>query len=101
MKTLHPMKLVTVICEALAREPLIRLLEQVGAHGFTLFPVEGEGAQGRRSAEIEELANIQVEIILPPEVAQKLMDKLSTDFFPRYAMVAYEMDVRVLRPGKF
>jgi nitrogen regulatory protein P-II 2 len=97
----HPLKLVTVIGEALAREPLKQLLTEVGAHGYTLFPVEGDGSQGRRAADIQEFANIQVEIILPPAVANKLMGRLESEFFPRFAMVAYETDVRVLRREKF
>jgi nitrogen regulatory protein PII len=97
----HPMKLVTIICEALAREPLERALRESGAHGFTLFAVEGTGAKGSRVADIEEFANIQVEVIVPPAVAEKLLARLEKDFFSRYAMVAYESDVRVLRPDKF
>ncbi len=100
MKT-HPMKSVTIIGEALAREPLTRLLETAGAHGYTLFTVEGSGAQGRRVADIREFANIQVEVIVPPAVAEELLTALERDFFPRYAMVAYETDVRVVRRDKF
>ena len=98
---LHPMKLVTIIGEALAREPLKQLLDEVGAHGYTLFAVEGAGSQGSRSADIQEFANIQVEVIVPPVVAEKLLHRLAAEFFPRFAMVAYETDVRVLRREKF
>lgn len=98
---LHPMKLVTIIGEALAREPLKRLLTAAGAHGYTLFTVEGEGAGGRRVADIQEFANIQVEVVVPPAVAQHLLETLQRDFFPRYAMIAYESDVQVLRREKF
>ncbi|MBM3340849.1 MAG: transcriptional regulator [Betaproteobacteria bacterium] len=97
----YPMKLVTIICEALAREPVKRLLAEVGAHGHTLFTVEGEGAHGSRTAEIQEFANIQVEVIVQPDVAEKLLLRLQKDFFPRFAMMAYESDIRVLRREKF
>jgi len=95
------MKLVTVICEALARQPLKKLLAEVGAHGCTLFPVEGDGNQGRRTADIQEFANIQVEVIVPPAVAEKLMARREQEFFSKFAMVAYETDIRVLRREKF
>jgi nitrogen regulatory protein PII len=98
---LHPMKLVTVVCEALAREALVRLLADVGAHGYTLFPVEGMGAQGRRTDDIREFGNIQVEVIVPADVAETLLGRLEKEFFPRYTMVAFESDIRVLRPQKF
>ena len=95
------MKLVTIICEALAREPLKKLLAEVGAHGCTLFAVEGDGSQGRRTADIQEFANIQVEVIVPPAVAEKLLRRLEGEFFNKFAMVAYETDIRVLRREKF
>ncbi len=97
----HPMKLVTIICEAYAREAVTRLLREVGAHGWTLFEVEGEGSRGKRPADIREFANIQIEVIVQPEVAHTLLERLSNEYFPRYGMVAFESDVRVLRPNKF
>ncbi len=97
----HAMKLATIICEALARDAVIRLLRDIEANGYTLFVVEGAGAQGERTAEIAEFGNIQVEVILPAESCERLMGRLERDFFPKYAMVAYEADVRVRRPGKF
>ena len=100
MKT-HPMKLVTIVGEALAREPLTALLAEVGAHGYTLFTVEGSGTQGVRIADIEEFANIRLDVIVPPPVADQLLARLQSDFFPRFAMIAYESDVRVLRQEKF
>jgi nitrogen regulatory protein PII len=95
------MKLVTIICEALAREAVTRLLREAGAHGYTLFAVEGLGARGERTAEMLEWANIQVEVIVPPEVCERLMEELEGKFFKKYTMVAYETDIRVRRPDKF
>jgi hypothetical protein len=63
--------------------------------------VEGTGNQGRRAADIQEFANIQVEVIVPSTTAEKLMTRLEGEFFPRFAMVAYESDIRVLRREKF
>jgi nitrogen regulatory protein PII len=97
----HAMKLVTIICEALARDAVTRLLREVGAHGYTLFEVEGAGAKGERTAEISEFGNIQVEVIVPAAVCERLMERLEKEFFPKYVMVAYEADVRVRRPAKF
>ncbi len=98
---LHSLKLVTIICEALARNHVTELLTSVGAHGYTLFPVEGVGAQGSRVADIEEFANIQIEVILPPDAAMQLLERLEKDFFARFAMVAYSSDIEVIRGGKF
>jgi nitrogen regulatory protein PII len=95
------MKLLTIISEALAREAVVRLLREAGAHGYTLSQVEGVGARGERTGEIEELANIKVEAVVPPAVCDQLLERLRNEFFPHYAMIAYEADVRVVRSGKF
>lgn len=97
----HPMKLVTIICEALAREAVTKLLRDVGAHGYTLSQVEGVGASGERTAEMKELANIKVEAVVPTSVADQLLARLQKEFFPRYGMIAYETDIQVLRREKF
>lgn len=98
----HPMKLVIIIGEALAREPLERLLRETGAQGWTAFAVEGHGHRGTRPGDIAEFANVQFEVILQPEAATRLLlDRLGREFFPLYAMVAHESDIRVLRPEKF
>lgn len=97
----HPMKLVTIVCEAYAKEAVKKLLRESGAHGFTLFDVEGAGARGERPGDIREFSNIQIEVILQPEAAQKLLERLHAELFPQYGMIAFESDVRVLRPGKF
>ena len=98
---LHSMKLVTIVCEALARMAVTELLREIGAHGYTLFPVEGVGAQGSRVADIEEFANIQIEVVLPPEPALQLLERLERDFFSRFAMIAYSTDIEVIRSAKF
>lgn len=97
----YPMKLVTIVCEAYAQDAVTKLLHDVGAHGWTLFAVEGDGSQGKRPADIREFANIQIEAVVQPEVSGKLLERLAKDFFPRYAMIAFESDVRVLRREKF
>ena len=95
------MKLVTIVCEALARQPVTRLLLEEGAHGYTLFPVEGIGAKGARVADMQEFGNIQIEVIVPPAVAEKVLARLQRDVLPHFAVIVYETDVRVLRPHKF
>lgn len=97
----HPMTLVTIVTEALAREPLRELLAEAGAHGYTVFPVEGAGAQGERLGDIREFANIQIEVIVQPAVAERLLTRLEREFFPRFAMIAYTSEARVLRRDKF
>jgi nitrogen regulatory protein PII len=95
------MKLITVVCEAYAREPVLDLLRAAGARGWTLFGVEGEGTRGGRPADIPEFSNIQIEVVVRPEAAVVLLERLERELFPRYGMIAFVADVQVLRAGKF
>lgn len=96
-----PLKLVTIICEAHARGPVLDLLRAAGAHGWTLFPVEGDGSRGARTADIPEFTNLQIQVVVQPAVAAELLARLARDFFPRYGMIAYAADVQVVRRDKF
>lgn len=97
----HPMKLITVVCEAYALGAVKSLLRETGAHGWTHFPVEGDGAGGERSGETPEFSNVQIEVVLPAEASEKLLTRLERELFPLYGMVVFESDVRVIRSGKF
>ena len=97
----HPMKLITIVCEAYALEPMRKLLHEVGAHGCTHFPVEGAGAGGERTGETKEFANVQIEVVLNAEAAGTLLTRIEREMFPLYGMIARESDVRVLRLKKF
>jgi nitrogen regulatory protein PII len=95
------MKLITIVCEALIEERVVEILRQCGTHGHTAFSVRGSGSQGDRSADIVETGNVQVEVIVKPAVAEAVLERLHRELFASYAMVAYETDVRVMRPDKF
>lgn len=98
---LHPMKLVTIICEAVLEDLVVERLRACGAHGHTAFPVRGSGNQGDRTADMAESGNVQIEVIVKPSVSDHLLQSLRNDLFKDYAMIAYESEVRVLRPDKF
>ncbi|MFN7562874.1 MAG: P-II family nitrogen regulator [Prosthecobacter sp.] len=95
------MKLVTIVCEAVLEERIVEVLHECGAHGHTAFDVRGSGRQGQRSADLVESGNVQIEVIAKPSVAETMLARLHAEFFQDYAMVAYESDVRVMRPEKF
>ena len=98
---LHSKKLITIVCEAIARETLVTLVRECGASGYTVHQVEGWGAQGSRFADIPEDANIELKAIVGPERATRILERLSTEVMPRFATVACVTDVQVLRSEKF
>lgn len=98
---LHPMKLVTIICESVLEDRVVEVLRESGAHGHTAFDVRGSGRQGERSADLVESSNVQIQVIAKPSVAGAVMERLHRELFAAYAMVAYESEVHVMRPDKF
>lgn len=98
---LHTMKLVTIICEALIEERVVAILRQCGTHGHTAYSVRGSGSQGDRNADIVETGNVKLEVIVKPAVAEAVLERLHRELFKDYAMIAYETEVRVMRPEKF
>ena len=77
------------------------LVSEMGAHGWTHWEVEGSANQGARTADFPEITRIQIEVIVQPRMAEALPGRLRQRFFPRFAMIAWESDVRVRRAGKF
>lgn len=99
MKTV-PLCLLTVITESILKERLIQDVRQAGARGYTITDAEGEGVRQRRVGEILG-ANIRLETIVSPEVAERLLGVISTEYFERYAVVAYLSTVSVIRGEKY
>ena len=99
MKTV-PLCLLTVIAESVLKERLVHDLRSVGARGYTLTDAEGEGSRQRRVGEILG-ANIRIESIVSPEVADRLLQLISNEYFDRFAVIAYLSTVSVIRGDKY
>ncbi len=96
----YTLTLLTIVAESLLKDRLITAVRQAGAKGFTLTDVSGEGSRQRRVGEILG-ENIKIEIITKRETADKILDVLQQEFFPRYAVVAFMSDVQVVRENKY
>ncbi len=99
MKTI-PLCLLTVIAESVLKERLIQDVRDAGAKGFTITDADGEGCRQRRVGEILG-ANIRLETIVSNEVADRLLQLLSTEYFERYAVIAFLSTVNVIRGEKY
>ena len=93
--------LLTVITEAAIEQTLLRDLEQLGVRGYTVTDARGRGSRGRRDAAWAEAANIRIEVICLRPQAELLLEHIQRRYYANYAMVAYLMDVEILRPDKF
>ena len=94
-------KLVTIITEAALESELLEVLEKHGASGYTITNARGRGSRGIRDAGWTSSGNIRVEVICSEELAGRITRHLHENYYKHYAMVIFEIDVSVLREGKF
>ena len=89
--------LVTIVCEAVLQERLIKLLITLGVSGYTIVPVQGAGSHGKRTGDMMAVynTNIEVKTIVTPEISEQLLEKLQQ--FPKtYALIAFRENVEGL-----
>jgi Nitrogen regulatory protein P-II len=95
-----PLRLVTIVAEAVLEDSLIGLVKEVGATGYTLSSARGEGSRGRRLGEIPG-DNVRLEVLVGAAVAEALLELLAARFFADYAAVAWITEVHVRRGEKY
>lgn len=96
----HTLRKVTIIAERVLREEILALLREKGATGWTLAMVEGEGSRGIRASEWEG-RNVQIDTLVPPELADELMEEIARRYFKDWSVIVYACDVEVLRKEKY
>jgi nitrogen regulatory protein P-II 2 len=96
----YPFKLVTIIAEPVLEPRITHELSGLGATGFTVVEGRGEGSRALHAAEIPGI-NVRIETIIPPEVADRILQHLSRTYFADYEVIAYVSDVLVLPPEKY
>lgn len=94
------LKLVTIIMEAVLEDQLVDDIRDLGATGYTLVEVHGEGSRGIGASDFEG-RNLRLETLVPPAVADRILEHLAAEYFPLYAVIAYAMDVEVVRGQKY
>lgn len=99
MKTV-PLKLVTIIAEAVLEDRLVRELHELGARGHTVSTVRGQGSRGVRASDWEG-GNVRIEVLVNEAVSDKVLELLAENYFPNYAVVAWVENVQVVRGEKY
>ena len=94
------LKLLTIIAEALLEDTLVREIKQLGARGYTVSSVRGEGTRGVRASEWEGY-NVKIETLVSDETANRILEHLVANYFTLYAVVAYVENVTVVRSEKY
>ena len=95
------MRVLTIVTEALLEPRIVKDLERLGAHGYTITDARGKGGRGVRNAGWESSGNIRVEVVCEAAVASAIGAHLKEAYYDDYAMILFIGDVAVLRPEKF
>lgn len=94
-------KLLTIVTEAALEGTLVRDLDQLTAHGYTITDARGGGTHGVRDAGWDASSNIRIEVVCDTETAEAIAAYVQEHYFDNYAMILFVSDVEVLRPEKF
>jgi nitrogen regulatory protein P-II 2 len=94
------LKLVTIFAEGVLESHLLNDLLKLGARGYTVSNVRGRGTRGIETSHWEG-AQVKIETIVSPEVANRILEHLSTHYFADYAVAAYVEQIEVVRGEKY
>jgi hypothetical protein len=85
--------LVTIICEAVLQDRLIKLLTKLDVSGYSIIPSRGAGSHGRRMGDIAGYnTNIEVKTVVTSEISDQLLEELKP-FQETHAMIAFRHEV--------
>ncbi|WP_104132242.1 transcriptional regulator [Cryobacterium sp. M91] len=97
----HTRKLLTVVTEAALEGTLVRDIDRLHAHGYTITDARGKGSRGTRNAGWETNGNIRIEVVCDAATAEGIAAHFQEHYYDNYAMILFVSDVEVLRPEKF
>lgn len=95
-----PLKMVVIVAEPVLEGRLTTELRELGATGCTVLEGRGEGSRHAHATDMPG-SNVRIEAIVRPEVADRIMEHVSTHYFTHYSFIAYVVDVAVARGAKY
>jgi len=96
-----------IVTEKLLLKKIAKIINEVGATGYTVVEAGGQGSRNVRSSgqpNVSDInSNIKFEILTPNrEMAVKISDRVAAEFFDDYSGISYLCDVmEVLHAHKF
>jgi nitrogen regulatory protein P-II 2 len=95
---LFALKLVTIVGENVIMEDIAKEGMDLGATGYTMSEVVGQGSRSARNVIVTgEAKTLKVEFVVPVEVAHEILKHVSDTYFEYYACIAWLSDVEVVR----
>lgn len=93
-------QIITIIAEAAVEARLIRDVKRLGARGYSVGHVRGEGTTGRHLQDLNG-PSVRLETIVSDRTADAILEHLAVEYFGRFAVVAWVTPARVLRSERF
>ena len=97
----HPKKLLVIITEASLENALAEQVKALGAQGYTVHYVRGEGSTGAREGTWEADRTIEMKVICDEAVADQIAQTVLARYGANYALTLFFSDVAVLRASKY
>jgi len=96
---LYPLKLVTVVGESVIMEDIAEEAVKLGASGYSLTDVNGQGSRSARNVLVVSSGSktVKAEFVVPMDIAEKILEHVSHDYFEHYSCIAWVSDVLVVR----
>ncbi|NDC53022.1 MAG: transcriptional regulator [Planctomycetia bacterium] len=99
---LYALKLVTVVGETVVMEDIAKEGLKLGASGYTLSEVVGQGSRSARNVIVTGASRTtKCEFVVPTDVAEKILTYVSHTYFEHYAVIAWVADVHVMRGAAY
>ena len=94
------LKMVVIVAEPVLESRLVTELRELGASGCTIVEGRGEGSRHAHATDLPG-ANVRIETIVRPDVADRIMEHVSAEYFAHWSFIAYVVDVSVARSAKY
>jgi nitrogen regulatory protein PII len=88
-------KVLTIITESIIEQKLVKCLKELGATGYTIEEVRGEGRRGVRRNDWDQSGSIRLQIVCEEQLAVKIAEHLTNNFMDSYAMYIFMFDAHV------
>jgi nitrogen regulatory protein PII len=95
-----PLKMIVIVAEPVLEGRLVTELRELGATGCTIVDGRGEGSRHGHATDLPG-ANVRLEAIVSPLIADRIMEHVSAKYFANYSFIAYVQDVAVARSAKY
>ncbi|OKH23166.1 P-II family nitrogen regulator [Chroogloeocystis siderophila] len=95
-----------IVTEKLLLKQIAKIIDEVGATGYTVVPAGGKGSRNERTSGqpivSDTYSNIKIEVLTANrDIALKIADEIAVKFFDDYSGIAYLCEAEVLHAHQF